>query len=107
MIENDDNAANNEDNVEMTSDHEHNEDSPTKTTRPRNRTTPKAQSQKVELPVREDPECLKFVENTDDNILVDKMVLREIYQIDQLQNNPYVNWDNKLAEPAKMAIDEL
>ena len=40
-----------------------------------------------EYPVKTDSECKKFVRNTKENQLVDKVIRREVYQITQLLGN--------------------
>jgi len=35
-----------------------------------------------DTPINEDPECLKFIKNTPENLLLDKVIQREIQQID-------------------------
>lgn len=43
------------------------------------------------FPIRDDEECKRFLEKTPENALLDKVIHREIFQIDQAQKNPYVD----------------
>lgn len=55
-------------------------DSPTKSAGNRgNRTSQKAAEPQAYFPIREDVECMRFLDNTDENLLLDKVIHREIY----------------------------
>lgn len=42
------------------------------------------------MPIRDDEGCKRFMEKTPENSLLDKVIHREIFQVDQAQNNPFV-----------------
>ena len=56
--------------------------------------------------VNTDPECLKFKQDTPDNILLDKVITREIKIVDSWQKNGYVEIDTTIDGEEDENIDK-
>jgi len=68
--------------------------SPQKPRRGRSRTANQLVTAKAYFPIRDDAECRRFLENTPENLLLDKVIHREIFQIDRAHENPYVRLED-------------
>ena len=65
--------------------------------------------EKKEFPIKTDKECRKFVIKNQENLLLDKVIRREIYQIDQVLGNQQDEEDDntkRSANPFENVDDE-